>query len=158
MKATIRDRRPGDLPRCIELLGEVHRLDRYPLNWPADPRGWLCPPDLLYAWIAEADSAAVVGHIAVHRLSTTAAVFEVGRLFVAPAFRRHHVASRLLQQVREWAVDRHADLMLEVVDGRGSAAITVYERGGWQHTHTTTADWTAPDGSPVTLRHYTLHH
>jgi GNAT superfamily N-acetyltransferase len=161
---TVRDREPGDLERCVELLADVHRLDGYPLNWPSNPRRWLCPPELLYAWIAETDNAVVVGHVAVHRPTTPPdadqdpipALVEIGRLFVAPAFRRHHVATRLLQQARLWAAGHKVDLMLKVVDSQRSTAIAFYERIGWQHTHTTTATWTAPDGGAVTLRRYTL--
>lgn len=159
---TIRDRQPDDLERCIELLAEVHCLDGYPLNWPADPRGWLCPPGIRHAWIAEADGLGVVGHVSVHRATTPprqdgrTAVVEVGRLFVAPAFRRRRVATTLLQQVRGWAADHQTDLILEVADSQRSAAIALYERSGWQHANTTAANWTAPDGSPVTLHRYTF--
>jgi hypothetical protein len=34
-------------------------------------------------------------------------------------------------------------------------AVAFYEAAGWHHTHTTDADWTAPDDRPVRLRHYT---
>jgi GNAT superfamily N-acetyltransferase len=158
---TIRERAAGDLAGCIELLAAVHRHDSYPLNWPADPRLWLCPPDVLHAWIATADNAAIVGHIAVHgaasaELRASRPYASVSRLFVSPAFRRDLVATRLLQQARRWAADQGIDLILDVVDSQRSAAIALYERTGWQHSRTTTANWTDPDGSPVMLRHYTL--
>jgi GNAT superfamily N-acetyltransferase len=182
---TIRDREPDDLRRCAELLGEVHRCDGYPLNWPSDPLRWLCASDVLHAWIAEAGGA-VVGHVSLHRGAAApaahqnaapaapaapaahqnsapaarqhpaAGTVEVGRLFVAPAFRRRHVATGLLQQARRWAADHHAGLTLEVVDDGRSAAIALYEGSGWQHADTTAANWTAPDGSAVTLRRYTI--
>ncbi|GAA4263463.1 GNAT family N-acetyltransferase [Dactylosporangium darangshiense] len=160
----IRDRQPSDVQPCVDLLADVHRLDGYPLNWPADPHRWLCPPDMLHAWIATTDSAAVVGHVAVHAAPGPSGDHgparpsaEVGRLFVAPAFRRDHVATRLLQNARRWAADYRTDLTLEVVASQRSAAIALYERTGWQHLHTTTANWTTPDGGPVMLRRYTLH-
>ena len=149
----IRDRDSDDLQPCIELLAEVHGHDRYPLHWPTDPYRWLSPRDLLHAWVATAAGATVVGHLAVRGSAGSA---EVCRLFVAPAFRRDRVATRLLEQVRRWAADRGIDLMLEVVDTERSPAVALYERTGWQHTDTETAKWTDPDGGPVTLLRYTL--
>ncbi|MDG4798167.1 GNAT family N-acetyltransferase [Micromonospora sp. WMMD1082] len=178
----IRDREPTDLPGCVGLLAEVHRHDGYPLNWPADPYRWLHPPELCHAWVAEADAAGLVGHLAVHltngdpdqpdhadqdstgqdstgpdragpdRAGPERA--EVARLFVSPAFRRRQVAIGLLRAARRWATDRRMDLTLEVVDRQRSPAVALYERDGWRHAATVTADWTAPDGAPVTLRRY----
>lgn len=154
-----------------------------PLNWPADPHQWLSPDNALHAWIAETGPDTVVGHVAVHRvISATApaataaaatapaataaaatapaaaAVVEVSRLFVAPAARRHNVATRLLHHTRQWATEHQLDLTLEIVDEpRSAAAIALYERTGWRHTHTTTATWTSPEGRPVQLRRYTLN-
>lgn len=158
----IRDRKPADLERCIPVLADVHRLDSYPLNWPADPHRWLSPDNTLHAWIAETADNTVVGHIAVHRAipatdPASATVAEVSRLFVAPAARRYNLATRLLHHARQWATDHQLDLTLEIVDEpRSAAAIALYERTGWQHTHTTTATWTGPEGRPVRLRRYTL--
>ncbi|MFC7549761.1 GNAT family N-acetyltransferase [Plantactinospora sp. GCM10030261] len=164
---TIRDREPADLDRCVAVLADVHRLDRYPLNWPAHPVRWLSPDNALHAWVAVTADDVVVGHVAVHRpepptgaASVAAAstrVAEVGRLFVAPTARRHNLASRLLGEARRWATERHRSLTLEIVDDpRSAAAIAVYERTGWQHTGTTTAGWTNPEGGPVRLRRYAL--
>jgi hypothetical protein len=58
----IHARRDDEIDLCVALLAEVHAADRYPLLWPADPRGWLAPPGLLDAWVAADDG--VVGHIA----------------------------------------------------------------------------------------------
>lgn len=159
---TIRARRPADLQRCISILVDVHRLDRYPLNWPADPQRWLSADETAHAWVAETGPDGVVGHVAVHRAvsaagraATTAAV---SRLFVAPAARRHNVAIRLLRHTRQWATANRLDLTLEIVDDpRSAAAIALYERTGWQHTHTALAAWTSREGRPVRLRHYTLN-
>jgi GNAT superfamily N-acetyltransferase len=159
---SIRDREAADLQRCLSILADVHRLDHYPLNWPGDPHQWLSPPNTLHAWIAEARPAAVVGHVAVHQATSAAnpaamTAVEVSRLFVAPTARRHGVAIKLLGQVRQWATERRLDLALEIVDApRSGAAMALYESTGWQHTHTATATWTSPDGSPVRLRRYTL--
>lgn len=182
---SIRDRVPADLRSCISVLADVHRLDRYPLNWPADPYEWLSPDNARHAWIAERGNT-IVGHIAIHHpvattdpASTTdpvaatspgsatspvaatgpgsATVAEVSRLFVAPAARRLNAATRLLHHARQWATGHQLDLTLEIVDEPGSAAaIALYEHTGWRHTHTATADWTSPGGRPVRLRRYTL--
>ncbi|WP_019869371.1 GNAT family N-acetyltransferase [Salinispora oceanensis] len=182
---SIRDRVPADLHHCISVLAEVHRWDRYPLNWPADPYEWLSPDNARHAWIAERGNT-VVGHIALHHpaaatdpasptssasatssASTTspirstgpvaATVVEVSRLFVAPVARRLNAATRLLHHARQWAAEHQLDLTLEIVDEpRSAAAIALYERTGWRHTHTATADWTSPGGRPVRLRRYSF--
>ncbi|MFC4106847.1 GNAT family N-acetyltransferase [Micromonospora zhanjiangensis] len=158
---TIRDREPADLRRCLPVLGDVHRLDGYPLNWPADPLRWLAPENALHGWVAETGDNTVVGHVAVHRVVSPGAVpatgAEVSRLFVAPTARRYNLATRLLHKAREWAAEHRSDLTLEIVDApRSAAAVVLYERTGWRHTHSTTAAWTSPEGRPVRLRHYAL--
>jgi GNAT superfamily N-acetyltransferase len=136
--------------------------DAYPLNWPADPHGWLNPPRLLQAWIAEEASGPVDGHIAVQRLvtnshiDTSARQVELSRLYVTPAARRRSLASALVGNVRSWAAEHEYDLTLNVTDEHRSAAIAFYEATGWRHIHTTDADWTTPDRRPVRLRHYLL--
>ncbi|WP_406041733.1 GNAT family N-acetyltransferase [Micromonospora sp. NBC_00898] len=158
----IRDRQLTDLDQCVEALAVVHDVDGYPLNWPVDPHGWLCSPGILQAWIAETASA-IVGHVVLQLVapsitangSPTPPTAEVSRLFVVPAARRQAVASGLLHHAHQWAADHGFGLTLEVTDDQRSAAIALYERNGWRHTHTTKANWTAPDGKPVSLRHYT---
>ena len=178
---TIRDRRPADLPGCVAVLAEVHRHDRYPLNWPSDPVGWLSPPGVLHAWVAEMSAGAVVGqgtvvghvagvahvagvghgavvgHVAVHRPEpgTGLGTAEVSRLFVAPTARGHQVGAELLGQARSWATAHRIALTLEIVDeSRSAPAIALYERTGWRHVDTVTATWRDPDGRPVRLRRY----
>ncbi|PZG18829.1 GNAT family N-acetyltransferase [Micromonospora craterilacus] len=155
----IRNRKHSDLPGCVDLLAVVHGTDGYPLNWPADPYRWLSPPEQHHAWIAEADGAEVVGHLAVHHAlpeDGEAGAAEVARLFVAPAFRRRRVGTALLRQARRWAARHDTDLTLEVVDHQRSPAVALYERDGWRHTATVAAGWTAPNGAPVTLRRYVV--
>ncbi|MEU8185284.1 GNAT family N-acetyltransferase [Micromonospora sp. NPDC049047] len=161
----IRRRRATDLDGCVAALAEVHRVDRYPLNWPADPHGWLREPHPTRAWVAvdKADNAdaAIVGHVAVHRVPSPASglparpTAQVGRLFVAPAARGLALGSGLLGRARQWASARGIDLVLDVTSG-DTAATALYERTGWLCTGVSTAPWTTPDGSPVSLRHYTL--
>ncbi|MET7880109.1 GNAT family N-acetyltransferase [Micromonospora profundi] len=158
----IRDRTATDLPRCVAVLTEVHRLDRYPLNWPADPEHWLSPPDVLHAWVAGREPGFILGHVAVHRVCFAAdpasmPAAEVSRLFVAPAARGYKVGIQLLTHARQRATEHRLPLVLEIVDHERSAlAIALYERTGWRHTHTTTATWTGPEGGPVRVRRYTL--
>ncbi|MFG1840694.1 GNAT family N-acetyltransferase [Micromonospora sp. NPDC049175] len=171
----IRRRRATDLDGCVAALAEVHRVDGYPLNWPADPHRWLREPHPARAWVAiaadagsdagtDTDSgtgAAVVGHVAVHRLPGPAnglparPTAEVARLFVVPAARGLALGGALLERARQWASARGTDLVLDVTTG-DAAAITLYERTGWRCTGVSTAPWTAPDGGPVSLRRYTL--
>lgn len=156
----IRDRRPADLDRCVAALAAVHRCDRYPLNWPADPAAWLSPPGLLHAWIAEGDEGTLAGHIALHEAAsratgTNGGTVALSRLFVTPTFRGNALGMRLLTQAQRWATDHGFDLTLDVTDRGGrSAAVALYERAGWQFTHTSQAEWTGPRGEPVRLRHY----
>jgi GNAT superfamily N-acetyltransferase len=154
----IRIRQVSDLRRCVHALRAVHAADAYPMNWPPDPVGWLSPPRLLHAWIAEGAGGTVDGHVAVQRSpgDTPVEQVELSRLFVTPAARRHSLARSLVDHVGAWAAEHGHDLMLNVIDEHRSAAVAFYEATGWQHTHTTDADWTTPDGRPVKLRHYIL--
>ncbi|MFE0529285.1 GNAT family N-acetyltransferase [Micromonospora parva] len=159
----IRRRRATDLDGCVAALAEVHRVDRYPMNWPADPHRWLREPQPARAWVAVDADAAVVGHIAVHRVPDPAGgslaqpTAEVARLFVVPKARGLALGSALLDRARRWAATRATDLVLEVTAG-DTAAVALYERAGWRCVGTSTAPWAAPDGGPVSLRHYTLRH
>lgn len=158
---SIRRRRATDLDGCVAALAEVHRVDRYPLNWPADPHRWLRVPHPARAWVAVDADAAVVGHVAVHRIGEPVGgppgrpTAEVARLFVTPAARGLALGTALLARARQWASGRDTDLVLELASD-GAAAATLYERTGWRCVGTSTAGWTAPDGSPVSLRHYRL--
>jgi GNAT superfamily N-acetyltransferase len=148
MDVSIRPRTPADLDACVAALREVHESDGYPTNWPADPATWLTPPDVAAAWVAALDDVPLAGHaLLVNRPSGD---LELARLFVPPAARRRAVASALLTT----AASLGRPLVLEVVDEGRSPAMALYETAGWHYTHSTTAAWTARDGSPVRLRHY----
>jgi GNAT superfamily N-acetyltransferase len=148
MDVSIRPRTRADLDACVAALRAVHEADRYPLNWPADPARWLTPPGLAAAWVATLDDVHLAGHALL--LESPSGDLELARLFVPPAARRRAVASALLRTAA--ALGR--PLFLQVAAGDRSPATALYEATGWRHTHTTTADWTAPDGSPVRLHHY----
>lgn len=159
---SIRERRRSDLDRCVEALAVVHHADGYPLNWPADPRGWLCPGGSLPAWIAEGPDGTPAGHLALSQVDSAAvgdlpvsgATASISRFFVVPAFRRQAVGQRLLAQAQKWAGSQGLDLVLDVVDDARSSAVALYEATGWQLSHLSRADWTGPGGEPVRLRHY----
>jgi GNAT superfamily N-acetyltransferase len=139
----IRLRRAADLPACAEVLRAVHETDGYPRNWPADPQAWLDPPGTRAAWVA-VDGDTVAGHALLTEEG------ELSRLFVDPARRGGGLAQTLVYAARTAA---DGPLFLEVAAG---PAVAFYERTGWRHTGTETADWTAPDGSAITLHRYVL--
>ncbi|MFF0370971.1 GNAT family N-acetyltransferase [Micromonospora sp. NPDC005087] len=157
----IRRRRATDLDGCVAALALVHGADRYPLNWPADPHQWLREPRPARAWVAVDANSAIVGHVAVQRLpdpadgSLARPTAEVTRLFVSPTARGTGLGAALLTRARRWAAERGTDLLLDVAVS-DTAATALYERTGWRCTGTSTAQWTAPDGSAVSLHHYTL--
>jgi GNAT superfamily N-acetyltransferase len=158
---SIRNRQADDLPRCVEALAEIHESDRYPIVWPEDPELWLSPSDLIVGWIAER-SGVIVGHVVLvdggddpdgfHSHGQPLAT--VKRLFVAPLARRQGIGARLLAHTHAWAARSGWSLILDVAELGSGAAIALYERAGWRHTSSTTADWTTPDGEPVTMRYY----
>jgi GNAT superfamily N-acetyltransferase len=158
---SIRNRVATDVPRCVEALAEVHEADRYPFVWPEDPAKWLSPANLLAGWIAER-SGAISGHVVLvdggdvpDGLSSHGQpLATVKRLFVTPRARREGIGERLLAHVQAWAVRLELSLVLDVVGPGGGAAIALYERAGWRQTASVTADWTTPDGDPVTVRYY----
>ncbi|MGP3959515.1 GNAT family N-acetyltransferase [Nonomuraea sp. 3N208] len=144
---TIRRRVPGDLDACVEALALVHAADRYPVNWPDDPAGWLCPGGLTRAWVA-VEAGTVVGHVGV------AGEVEVTRLFVVPAARGRGVAGRLLAAVRA-AVP--GPLELEVSAG-DRAAIALYERSGWRRVGSGRVGWLDAAGEPALVHRYAWGH
>jgi GNAT superfamily N-acetyltransferase len=89
----IRSRTEADLDRCVTFLRTVHDKAGYPINWPADPRDWLSPPDTLGCWVITTDDR-VVGHVAITRGEPGQALVE--RLFVDPAETGAGLGRRLL--------------------------------------------------------------
>lgn len=142
-RVTIRPRTPQDLPACVDALAQVQAADRYPVDWPDDPGGWLTPDDLAAAWIA-VESGAVVGHVG---LTGDA---EIVRLFVTPAARGRGLAARLLETARAAAA---GPLKLQV-SSEGEAAIAFYERAGWRRIGSDRAAWLNAAGEPALVHHY----
>ena len=149
----IRNREAADLGLCVEALAIVYRTSGYPANWPADPARWLTPSGIVHAWIGTTGELPVAGHLLLRQLPSSA--IEVSRLYVVPAARRQGVALALLRKAIEWAATNERDLVLEVTDHL-KAARALYEQAGFRLVSAERADWTTPDGQPVTLHRYVL--
>lgn len=160
MPVSIRVREPGDFANCVDALARVHATSGYPTNWPDDPARWLTPSKLIEAWVAGTEETPVAGHAIVSKLPDDAdgpagghPAAEFSRLFVDPAARRQGVAQALIQQAQDWAADRDLDLTLWVTDHLGPAR-TLYANAGFTLVNSVVADWTTPDGGPVTIHRY----
>ncbi|MFF8382200.1 GNAT family N-acetyltransferase [Streptomyces kanasensis] len=158
---TVRPRTDDHIPGCVEALATVHAADRYPVDWPADPEGWLTPPSLVGAWVA-VDGTGVLGHMALTRPTEALAasvglparrLVAVARLFVGTRARRRGVAARLLEEAAEVAVAQRLTPVLEVEAG-ATSAIELYERTGWSRVGSTVGDWTTADGRAARLLSY----
>jgi GNAT superfamily N-acetyltransferase len=153
----IRNRDEADLSTCVEALRIVYQASGYPVNWPADPARWLRPSEILQAWVAATDDTPVAGHAILRQPPAAGRSAEVSRLFVVPAARRQGVAYALLQAAMRAAAANDLDLFLDVTDDL-RAARALYERAGFRLISTAQADWTTPDGHPVTLHRYAWNH
>jgi GNAT superfamily N-acetyltransferase len=145
------------------MLRRVHDVSGYPARWPDDPAGWLCPPRLMTAWVAEQDGV-VVGHAGLVRGVQAGCLIKatgrkagelagVVRLFVEPAARRMGHARELLDTAVAHAVSGNLVAVLDVVDG-ARAAIALYEQSGWHLVGRESAPWSMPSGLTPTLRYY----
>jgi GNAT superfamily N-acetyltransferase len=141
----IRARTDADLDPCISFLRTVHTQAGYPVNWPADPRNWLTPPDALGCWVITVDDR-VAGHVAVTRGRPGQALVE--RLFVDPGETGAGLGRRLLDHCVTVAAENDLELALEVADNC-HAAIALYQRAGWQETRRTPISWGGPTASTV---------
>jgi GNAT superfamily N-acetyltransferase len=159
----LRTREPGDLDRCVAMLRRVHEISGYPSGWPQDPGRWLTPARQVAAWVAE-DNGMLAGHVALVRGVRTPCLLRatgrdadglggVSRLFVDPAARRKGLAGALLDAAAGHARACGLQPVLDVVADSG-AAITLYERSGWELAGTETATWITPAGVSPTLRCY----
>ncbi|MCX4544191.1 GNAT family N-acetyltransferase [Streptomyces sp. NBC_01565] len=145
----VRRRTGADLGGCVDVLGEVHRRDGYPVNWPEQPDGWLATPGLLAAWVAEVDGR-VVGHVGLSRAESGdaapvlwgggRAVAVVSRLFVGPGARGRGVGALLMARAVREAVGRGLHPVLDVV-ASDAAAVALYERLGWVLLGTVEQRW-----------------
>ncbi|NUP45692.1 MAG: GNAT family N-acetyltransferase [Catenulispora sp.] len=149
------------MPACVQALAAVHAADRYPANWPTDPRRWLTPDGSLGAWVAT-DGAAVLGHVSLARPGPALAdvvgvpaaeLAEVARLFVGVSARRGGLARDLLAHAAQMAIGDRLQPVLEVESG-AIGAIALYERTGWRFVGSSVADWRTADGQPAVVRIY----
>lgn len=150
----------------MEALWQVHLVDGYPIDWPADPGAWLNPPALAGAWVAVIENR-IVGHAGVEhhdgrglfqtddalpRSSSISRFAIVTRLFVRPTARGSGSAAQLLSTVCAQAAAADRVAVLEVIDG--TAAVATYERLGWRLLQVRSSDWTARDGLHRSVRIY----
>ena len=149
----IRYRDEADVGTCVEALRTVHQASGYPTNWPADPAGWLRPSRTLRGVGRGTDGIPLAGHVILRQPPAGERSAEVSRLFVVPAARRQRVASALLEAAMRSAAANDLDLFLDVTDHL-RAAWALYEQAGFRLVSTAQADWTTPDGHPVTLHRY----
>ena len=156
---TIRPRADADLPGCVEVARAVQERDRYPLVWPADPIGWLCPDGVLAAWVSLRDGA-VVGQLLLRdgtdleRRDAAAAaagvpvdrLASISRLFVAPGARGTGLAARMIDTAVAAAAEAGRVCALDVLGERWGGPERLYRRLGWRRVATATASWwTGPD-------------
>jgi GNAT superfamily N-acetyltransferase len=168
VQTNIRPRRDDDLPGCVAALRIVQRQDSYPLVWPADPVGWLCPNGVLDAWVCTADDE-VVGQLLLRdggdlELRDTVAdaagvpadrLASVSRLFVAPRARGTGTAARLIDTAVAAAAGRGRRCALDVLDARWGGPTALYERLGWRRVATTSASWwSGPDADRPVVHSY----
>jgi GNAT superfamily N-acetyltransferase len=159
---TVRARIDADLDQCVAVAQAVHQLDHYPLYLPTDLRTFLDSPDAHGAWVAEVDDK-VVGHVALHRRTTAAAmdlasetvrqpVDQLGivaRLLVAPSSRRQGGGQALLDVASRAAVGRGLWPVLDVVTSLPDA-VRLYEKCGWTRAGEVTVDL----GDALTINEY----
>lgn len=164
LTSSIRRRRDTDLPSCVTALARVFETSGYPEIWPADPAGFLSPPDVLGAWVA-VEGDAVLGHVLLRdgkderaefadaRVDLPDELASVSRLFTVPAARGRGLAGRLMSACVEAAGAMGREVILSVVEHEKSAA-GMYERMGWRYLTSRPGRWRLADGGLPTLRYY----
>ncbi|MEU4314798.1 GNAT family N-acetyltransferase [Nocardia sp. NPDC024068] len=158
----IRPRTSEDLPACVNALRQAHEADGYPAVWPDAPAHWLNPAKMVDSRVAD-DGSSVVGHVGIGESMLPPAVgaavhdrialISVIRLFVVLASRRQGTGRALLDAAATMAALRGCRAVLDVEDG-AVAAVSLYERAGWQRIHSGPGTWTMPDGRAAYLHHY----
>jgi GNAT superfamily N-acetyltransferase len=141
----IRTRTAADLDDCVRLLAEVHKTAGYPVNWPADPGGWLSPEEALGCWVLTLDGE-LAGHLIVTAEDADTALVE--RLFVDPRRTRAGLGRQLLEHAIDFAAEQGRRLTLDVVNSR-HGAVEFYRRAGWQETGRIPIDWGGDQASEM---------
>ncbi|KAI8950014.1 acyl-CoA N-acyltransferase [Xylaria longipes] len=149
--ASIRPRRDGDLPACIEIIKAVHRDSGYPVGGVDQALKELQTDD--QAWVAE-DHRAIIGHVAMNKACETFVnvamwlekhpqatdIALLARLFVHPEARRRGAATLLVRAVEEVARSEGRRLLILAL-GKDQNAIRLYRRLRWDHYGTTVYRW-----------------
>ncbi|MFE1953310.1 GNAT family N-acetyltransferase [Streptomyces sp. NPDC059524] len=148
-QAVVDVRGDSDLAECVGVLGAVHRADGYPVNWPADPAGWLRVDGELGAWVARLGGR-IAGHVVLARPAPGdvaprlappgGPTAVVGRLFVAPGARGRRIGAQLLGRAAREARRSGARAVLDVVS-RDVSAVALYERSGWTFLGAGQQEW-----------------
>ncbi|MFC4456299.1 GNAT family N-acetyltransferase [Deinococcus sonorensis] len=162
----MRERTPDDLPGCLAALREVHLASGYPSVWPDDPAGFLCPDQMVQAWVA-LNGTTIVGHVMLRSFNldleppgwleptglSPAQAALISRLYVVPQARGEGVATALLATAVRHAqtLGRRAVLDVAVT---AHAAVRLYERLGWRRAATLPAPWRGPDGRAPAMHVY----
>lgn len=159
----VRERRREDVPALVEVLGEVHEKDRYPIVGTHVEPGWLTEPDGP-AWVAEFGGE-VVGQAALATGADSFSLAALGgpdveavtlsRFFVAPRARGTGAAGALLDAVEAYAADHRLGLALEVV-AHNLAARRLYGRRGWTALGSYEVRWFGDDGSAYEAYRFVL--
>lgn len=161
MSLVVRERRPADLARLVELLAEQQAVSSYPVRWPLPfpTEQFLVRSSERRAWVAELDGA-VVGHVSVgdaeelvprFAAATGATGFGmVSVLFTGLAARRRGVGALLLDTAVAWVRERGEVPVLDVVPVHG-AAVRLYRDRGWVEIGTERFAWLGDDVPDLVL-------
>lgn len=162
---TVRARRPGDVPRLVELLGAQQAGSGYPVRWPLPfpVEEFLVREGELGAWVAVVGGE-VVGHVSVLRpragweaegwVAGTGEPVErlaaVAVLFVDPAAGGRGVGTVLLGRAVSYIREVGRVPVLDVVQEH-SVAADLYRRRGWRVVGEARPPWLPRDRRPVLL-------
>lgn len=166
--ASIRPRRPEDLPSLIEALGAQQPTSRYPFTWPLPfpAEQFIARDHELAAWVAEVDGTPV-GHVSVQSVEgatgpdgqdgaelralwtdahgrSAAELAIVSALFLAPGQSGQGLGGRLLATAVEWISRAGLGACLDVLP-KYSDALTFYERRGWVRVGQVRPPWLPDD-------------
>lgn len=157
----MRERRAGDLPGLVALLGEQQPTSMYPFRWPLPfpAEEFLVRATEERAWVAEVDGE-LAGHVAVTvpagemadafaRACPGRALAEVSVLFNGTAFRGTGVGGRLLDTAVAAIRASGRTPALDVLPAH-STAEAVYRRRGWVEVGRARPEW-LPAGQPDVL-------
>ncbi len=151
-QVVFRPRVAADLPGCVTLLEETHRVDGYPRFGVHTNAEFLTKATETDAWVAERDGV-IIGHVALHTVEGHVVLAAarrstglppdrfavVARLLVSTQARGLRVGRRLLDLATDTAARRGQRAVLDVVrDAPGVVAL--YERAGWTRIGAETID------------------